>query len=134
MDSVHSDTQRDPFGTHSQVEIIERGDGRAAARMTVTADHLNGLGMVHGGAIFTLADCVFAAACNSHGYPAVAINASISYVRAPKGRVLTAEAEELSREGKLGSYTVRILDEDGSVVATFHGLSYRKWQPPKERQ
>jgi acyl-CoA thioesterase len=34
--------------------------------MVVRKDHLNGHGICHGGAIFTLADSAFAFACNSH--------------------------------------------------------------------
>jgi acyl-CoA thioesterase len=39
---------------------------------------------------------------------------------------LTAEATEDSLNPKLGSYTVRIRDEKGDLVAIFQGLAYRK--------
>ena len=40
---------------------------------------LNGEGLTHGGAIFGLADLVFAAASNSHGNLALALNVNISF-------------------------------------------------------
>lgn len=129
MDSVNVVRDKDAFARLLGIEVAECGPGRATVSMSITPQHRNGLGMVHGGAMFTLADYAFAVACNSHGYASVAVNASISYLRAPKGTVLRAEAEEVMVEGKMGSCLVRVLDEDGSVVATFQGLSYRKSRP-----
>ncbi len=126
MDSMNAVICKDEFAKLVGIEILEHGPGRAKVKMAVTPRHCNGLGMVHGGAMFTLADYAFAAACNSHGFASVAINASINYLRAPKGAVLYAEAEEVAVDGKLGSCLVRVLDEDGGLVATFQGLSYRK--------
>lgn len=131
MESIEAVIGNDRFGRHSRIEMVAIGQGTAQARMTLGLEHLNGLGMVHGGAIFTLADCAFAAACNSTNPPSVAINASISYVKAAKGAVLLADAQEIQQAGKLGTCLVRITDEDGDVVATFHGLSYRKGPPRK---
>ena len=88
--------------------------------------HLNGYGTVQGGAIFTLADFAFAAASNSHGTVAVAINVSITFMKAAKTGTLWAEAREISRNFKLGSYTVEVKDDQGELVALFQGLAYRK--------
>ena len=129
MDSINVVIEKDAFARYTGIEMVEHSAGRAKVRMVVRDHHRNGLGMVHGGVIFTLADYAFAAACNSHGFASVAVNATISYLKAPKGTVLQAVAEEAVVDGKMGSCLVRILDEDGSVVAMFQGLSYRKSQP-----
>ena len=50
--------------------------------MEISDIHLNSIGTVHGGALFTLADFTFALAANSHGIVTVAINANISYLKA----------------------------------------------------
>ena len=84
------------------------------------------MNIVHGGAIFTLADLVFAAASNSHGNVAVAINVTISYLKAAAGGTLTAEAREVSRNRKLATYSIRIRDDSGDLVASFQGMVYRK--------
>ena len=57
---------------------------------------LNAADVVHGGALFTLADLAFAVASNSRGQLALSINASISYLKAARGPLLTAEAKEVS--------------------------------------
>ena len=118
--------RRDRFAAHCDVELVEVQAGRAVTRMVLAERHLNGVGTAHGGAIFTLADLAFAAACNSHGTLAVAINVSISYVKAAVRGTLTAVAEEESCHPRLGSYKVRVTDESGDVVAIFQGMAYRK--------
>ena len=118
--------ERDRFAQHCDIELLEVGEGRALARMSLTERHLNGVGTAHGGAIFTLADLAFAAACNSHGTLAMAVNVSISYLKAVRVGTLTATAEELSCGARLGTYTVRITDAAGDLVAIFQGMAYRK--------
>ncbi len=118
--------RRDRFAAHSGVELTEVGQGRAVARLRLDQKHLNGVDTAHGGAIFTLADLAFAAACNSHGTVAVAINASISYMKAAASGTLTAVAEETACNPRLGTYTVKISDDSGDLVAIFQGMAYRK--------
>jgi acyl-CoA thioesterase len=118
--------QRDSFAKHNGIELLEASVGTAKAQMNIGPEHLNGLGTVHGGAIFTLADFAFAAACNSHGTVAVAINADISYTKAAREGTLTAEAREVSLSAKLGHYLVHVTDDSGDLVAIFRGMAYRK--------
>ncbi len=129
MDSINAVRDKDQFARLLGIELLECSTGQARVRLVVSDRHRNGLGMVHGGVIFSLADYAFAVACNSHGHASVAIDANISFLRAPKGSVLHAEAVEAAVEGKLGSCLVRVLDEDGTLVAMFQGLSYRKTHP-----
>jgi acyl-CoA thioesterase len=56
----------------------------------------------------------------------VAINVSITFIKAARGGVLTAEAVEESVNPKLGSYRISITNEQGELIATFQGLAYRK--------
>jgi len=125
--------RNDQFARHVGIQILETREGFARVRMCIAPHHLNGMGMVHGGAIFSLADLAFEAACNSHGYQSVAINVSISYVKPASAGTLYAEAMEVATEGRLGCCTVRVTDDGGDLVALFQGLSYRKGPPPAPR-
>jgi acyl-CoA thioesterase len=101
--------------------------GYAKAEMTLEDKHLNGLDMAHGGAIFTVADLAFAAACNSHGIDAVAVSISISYLKAATaGQRLTAEAREISVSRKLGTYLMTVYNDQGDTVASMQGVAFRK--------
>lgn len=126
MNDVRTFFEWDRYARTSGIELVSVGPGEAVARMAVDTRHLNGLDVVQGGAIFTLADFAFAAAANSHGTVAVAIQVSIHFVKAARSGTLTATARELARNPKLGSYQVDVTDDAGDRVALFQGLAYRK--------
>lgn len=123
----------DSFATGMGAELIELEPGRAVVRMRVGEQHLNAVGTVMGGAIFTLADFAFAAASNSHGTVAVASDVHISFVRAVSEGELTAEAVEISRGRTLAHYDVKVRDGEGRIVALFHGTAFRKNEPLRRR-
>jgi len=122
-------SENDLFARHCGIELLDVGPGRARAAMRIEPFHHNAAKTVHGGAIFTLADFAFAAASNSHGKLSLAINASVSFVKAATGGTLYAEAREQALNPKLASYTVRITDDEDAVVAIFQGMVYRKKEP-----
>lgn len=131
MDEKTSFFDQDAFSRHCGIELVESGPGTATARMKLEAKHLNGVGTAHGAAIFALGDAVFGAASNSHDHVAVAVNINICYLKAAQSGVLTARAVENNRQGRMGSYTIRIEDEQGNLVALFEGLAYRKLEKPR---
>jgi acyl-CoA thioesterase len=118
--------KNDTFAQHIGIQLLEAGAGSAKAVLKIDQQHLNAVNIVHGGAIYTLADLVFAAASNSHGNIAVAINASISYLKAVTGGMLTAEAQEVSCNRKLATYSIQVTDDKGDLVASFQRMVYRK--------
>lgn len=116
----------DAFARHNGMTITELREGYARAEMVLQPFHLNGAQTVHGGALFTLADFAFAAASNSRGQLALSVNSSISIFKGARRGKLGAEAREVSHAPKLASFEVSIRDEAGSLLATFHGMVYRK--------
>ncbi len=118
--------RRDRFAARCGVRLLEVREGHARATMRLTADHLNGVGVVQGGAIFTLADLAFAACCNSHGTIAVALDASITFARAAVKGTLTAEAKEIAVSRHVSVCDVRVTDGTGALVAAFKGTAFRK--------
>jgi acyl-CoA thioesterase len=128
MDSLKELLQRDAFVKHCGIELVSLAPGHAVTRMQVQPWHLNAVGIVQGGAIFTLADYAFAVASNAHGTVAVGINVSITYMKSTDSGTLTAEAQEVALNPKLASYTVNVTDDRRSLVAIFQGLVYRKQQ------
>ena len=129
MEDIKRFIKKDKFCMFIGIELTEVSEGHAKAKMDIKEHHLNGVGIVQGGAIFTLADLAFAAASNSHGTVAVGINTNISYVTAVSGGTLYAEAREISRNHKIGTYTVDVTNEKGEMIAIFQGMVYRKKDP-----
>ncbi|HNY79536.1 MAG: PaaI family thioesterase [Sedimentisphaerales bacterium] len=128
MRAIKEFLKNDRFAEHCGIELVEVGEGRAKTRMKIEDRHLNGVNVVHGGAIFSLADLAFAAASNSHGTVAVAINASIWYVKAGLSGTLFANAREVSLNPKLATYSIEVTDDAGEIIAVFEGMVYRKKQ------
>ena len=128
MDSLREFLQRDAFVKHCEIELVSFAPGHAVTRMSVQPWHLNAVGIVQGGAIFTLADYAFAVASNSHGTVALGINVNITYMKSAGSGTLTAEARELALNPKLASYTVDVTDANHQLIAIFQGLVFRKQQ------
>lgn len=118
--------ENDRFAAYVGIKLVKCGPGHAVAEMIITDKHLNGINIVQGGAIFTLADYAFAAASNSKGLLTVAINASITYFKSPQGKLLTAEAKEISTQKRICGYNVDIYDDNKELVARFCGTGYIK--------
>lgn len=116
----------DKFAAQCGIHIADYHPGFARCTMPVTPGHLNGLGTLMGGAIFTLADFTFCVAANSHGTLAVSLNVSISYLRPCSSGTVTAVATEISRTGRTGVYRVSITDENGTAIADVTGTCYFK--------
>lgn len=126
MEKIKKFFKKDKFAEYVGIELLEVEKGKAKTRMEINENHLNGIGTVHGGALFTLADFTFAIAANSYGNVTVAINANISFMKAAKSGYLFAEAREISRNPKISTYTIDITDNEGELLAIFQGLAYTK--------
>jgi acyl-CoA thioesterase len=117
---------RDPWSRAIGIEYLAIARGHCRAALTLAPGMVNFQGRPHGGVIFTLADAAFAAACNSHGVPAVALSVTISFVAttAPSAR-LVAEARELRQGARAGFYDVTVRTDDGRLVASAHCVAHR---------
>ncbi|MDI6687145.1 MAG: hotdog fold thioesterase [Desulfobacterales bacterium] len=126
--AINKYIQKDPFAAHlgAKIEIIKPGHSRVS--LTVTEEMTNFHGTTHGGVIFALGDMAFAAASNSHGLMAVALNVSISFLKATKaGDKLVAEANENHAGSRMALYDITVRDEQtGELVAKSQDLAYRK--------
>jgi len=129
LEAIKDHFRQDHFAATSGMEIVELREGFARTSLTIEDRHLNSVGIVQGGAIFTLADLAFAMACNSGGRVAVAINTSLSFLKATQSGTLHAEATEVSRSRRISSCSVQVTDDAGELVAVFQGTAYIKSDP-----
>lgn len=113
----------DRFAASCGVELIESRPGRATTRLAIDDRHCNAVDLVHGGAIFTLAASAFFAACNAAGKTAVGVNLGITYLQPISSGVLVAEAEEIARSRRLAHAEVRVVDDQGQLVAKLVGTA-----------
>jgi len=114
MINYHKQFEKDNYAKASGIKLVEASPGYAKASMEICETHHNSVGIVHGGAMFTLADFAFAVASNTNGRVALALG------------TLTAEAKEISINNKLATYLVEIKNENEELIAHFKGTVYRK--------
>lgn len=117
----------DRFASKNGISLVEVSRESAKATMVVTEQHSNAGGVCQGGAIFTLADLVFAALVNAGGQLSFAINSTIYYHQSANiGDRLTAEGCLLYSHPKIPAAKVVVTNQNGVHVATFTAQGYSK--------
>lgn len=121
----------EPFARALNLKLVEIDEGTSAVEMVFDPDSMGNIfNMAHGGVIFALIDEAFETACNAYGTVAVALNMNVTYMASPTpGSRLRAEAKEVSRTRKIGTYEIKVTDQDGKLLAVCQALCYRKKDP-----
>jgi acyl-CoA thioesterase len=118
--------QEDLFSQWLGIEVLDIKEGYSKIKMTVRKEMINGLGIVHGGIPFSLADSSFAFACNNRNVLSVALDTSINFIKPVHvDDVLTAEAKEMHNGRSTGLYHITITNQKEHTVAVFKGTCYR---------
>ena len=126
-ESIFKRVRAEPYAKKMEIEPVELDAGYSKVKMVFNADMANMFGMAHGGAIFSLLDEAFEMAANSHGTVAVALSMNITYIKPPStGDVLYAEAREVSKSGRIGTYAINVKNEGDDLIAICQALAYRK--------
>jgi uncharacterized protein (TIGR00369 family) len=79
-----------PFVDHLGVEPVRAESGHAEIKLTLKPEHLNGLGVAHGGVVMTLLDVVMAVAARSADpdqMGMVTVGLNTSFMRPAKGEL-----------------------------------------------
>jgi acyl-CoA thioesterase len=118
--------ENDYFSQWMGVEVLEVKEGYSKIKMTIRKEMVNGFGIVHGGIPFSLADSAFAFACNNRNNLSVALDVTISFMKAVNvGDVLTAEAKEFHNGRSTGVYLITVTNQKDEQVALFKGTCFR---------
>lgn len=122
--------RQDPLAAKLGACFEEIRPGYSRVALTVTPDMVNFHGITHGGLVFALADMAFAAAGNSHGQIAVALNVDIAFLKAAMpGDRLVAEAQETQDGGRTALYAISVREAGrGDLIASLQALVYRRKQ------
>ena len=118
--------ENDFFSQWMGVEVMEVKEGYSKIKMTIRKEMVNGFGIVHGGLPFSLADSAFAFACNNRNNLSVALDVTITFMKAVNvGDVLTAEAKEIHNGRSTGVYLIQVTNQRSEQVALFKGTCFR---------
>lgn len=102
------------------LEILERRPGYAKGMIEIKPWHLNVLGVVHGGVVFTLADTVSGtAAATGHEYGVPTVSGNINYLKAGRNTSkLIAEAQEIKNGYTFSVVDCKVFDDRENLLAT----------------
>lgn len=132
MNTQEIDKQEIDFLKFIGGEVLDLGDGYAQLGFDVESHHKQHFGVVHGGAIATLADhCGWYAAVSvlEVGFSAVTIEIKVNYLKPAKDEVLTAEAKVVNQSKRTIFTTIEIFSKDTLVAfatATYHILDEKR--------
>ncbi|GHU88595.1 phenylacetic acid degradation protein [Clostridia bacterium] len=113
----------DKFASGMGAKIESASPESVVCTLGLTPEHRNAAGGIQGGAIFTLADLTFAVHCNlelANGADVgvtVGQSCSISFLKATRGKRLTARSAKLSSGRHVSVYRIEIGDDEGVAVA-----------------
>lgn len=111
--------ERNQFARHLGVQLTEITLGGAKGIVEIRPEHLNPIGSVHGGCLFTLADVVAAAAASSYGEHITTMDCNIHYLKAGLNSTsIHADAKVLKHGRKVTVVEVGITDQDGVLLIT----------------
>jgi acyl-CoA thioesterase len=107
------------------IEVYDLKYGHAKGKLTILKEHINVLGTVHGGILFTFADHIGGACGNTFGKKSVLVESSIQFMKGViEGETLFAEAKLSYKGKKIGRIDTKILRENEDIVALMHMIFY----------
>lgn len=107
-----------PFVDHCGIVALEPRDGRTYLRLALGLEHLNNLGVAHGGLVATLLDVAMGTvARHTLGQPVMTLSMQSSFL-APGRGVLDAEGRLLRAGRSIAYCEATITGPDGGIVAT----------------
>lgn len=114
-----------PFEEYLGMQIEQAGDGRAVLSMPFKVAHCQGMGLMHGGAIVSLADTALAIAIKTvlpEGSHFATIDLSLKFHGPMRWGVLMALAEITERSERDIRGEVALQTAEGERIATFHAV------------
>jgi acyl-CoA thioesterase len=108
------------------IEPLECKAGYSKVKMPLADNQVNGLGIAHGGALFTLADMAMVLTIIGGGNICVTLNSNVSYLNPAKAGPLMAEAFLTSESKKIAHIEVNIKDAEETLVCRCSFIAYKK--------
>ena len=109
---------RNAFMHHNHMELESVRQDRAVFRLDIRPESMNPFGMVHGGALYTMADNAAGVAVHTDGRFYVTQTSSLHFLRNQGAGTVRAEGRVRHRGKSTCLAEVDITGEDGALLAT----------------
>lgn len=122
------------FAPHNHIYVTElRDDHSASGVLEIQPSSLNPLGIVHGGALVTLADTVAGTAAYTTGKTCVTLDCSMQYLAPAMGKRIFCKAIPRKLGRTILVYDTELTDDAGKLVAigTYTFFAKEKFDPEK---
>ena len=106
------------FSDHNSMRIESAGPGHVVYALDIRPESLNPYGMVHGGALYTLADNAGGAAVHSDGRHYVTQTGNLHFLDNRAQGVIRAAGHVRHRGRSTALVQVDVTDEAGTLLAT----------------
>lgn len=101
------------------IRLVDKREGYVKAEMEVSPSHLNPLGIIHGGCLFSLADTASGMAVMTYGQRVTTVSGNINFLRPGKAEGMMTAVAKVVKHGRTFSICdAEIFDDRDTLVAT----------------
>ena len=121
-DAMREKEQNNKFIVHNHIEMVHVNTEEAVFRLEIRDESKNSFGMVHGGALYAMADNAAGFVVHTDGRHHVTQTSAMHFLRNQAEGVVTATARVRHRGNTTSLIMVDITSESGKLIATgeFH--------------
>lgn len=106
------------FAVYNHIELVSVNENEGVFRLNIRPESKNAYGMVHGGAIYAMADNAAGFAVHTDGRHHVTQSSALHFLRNQSEGTVTATARVRHRGNTTTLVSVDIEGEDGKLLAT----------------
>lgn len=110
--------EKNAFALYNHMELESADDSCVVMRLEIHETSKNPLGIVHGGAMYTMADCAAGIVVNTDGRRHVTQGSSMHYLKNRTEGVIRASGRVVHRGKATSLVHVEITDETGALLAS----------------
>lgn len=114
---MESTNEQNHFMAHNFMKLTQMWEDHAVVELVLREESRNLFGGVHGGALFTMADCAAGSAARSRGMRYVTLNNSFEFFRSSKSNCLRAIASVRHRGRTVCVLSVDVKDDEDKLIA-----------------
>ena len=109
--------EQNRFMAHNFMKLTQMWEDHAVVELELRDESRNLFGGVHGGVLFTMADCAAGSAARSRGMRYVTLNNSFEFLSSTKSNQIRAIASVRRRGRTICVISVDVKDEEDKLIA-----------------
>ena len=118
LETARETERMNQFAVYNHIEMVEVEPDHAIFRLNIRPESKNGYGMVHGGAIYAMADNATGFAAHTDGRSYVTQTSALHFLRNQSEGEIRADAQVRHRGHSTCLVAVDILGENNKLLAT----------------